>query len=155
MNSPSPRARPMRRAPDDKSLIEPLYRELKARPPPRSGMTLNLLGELAELLERKTDALDWYKQVPEDDEHWFEAQIRSVLLLDGEGKTAEAQTRSTSCRRAPATMRKRSATSISSKPICCTSTAKARRRFSSTIAACMRCPTTRVCFTRGRCSTTI
>ncbi len=75
---------------DDKSLIDPLYHELKALPPPRSGMVLNLLGELAEMLERKTDALDWYKQVPEDDEHWFEAQVRSVLLLDGEGKNTEA-----------------------------------------------------------------
>jgi tetratricopeptide (TPR) repeat protein len=78
---------------DDKSLIDPLYRELKAKPQPRSGMTLNLLGELAEMLERKTEALDWYKQVPETDEHWFEAQVRSVLLLDGDGKTAEAETR--------------------------------------------------------------
>jgi tetratricopeptide (TPR) repeat protein len=75
---------------DDKTLIEPLYRELKALPSPRSGMVLNLLGELAEMMEHKTDALDWYKQVPEDDEHWFEAQVRSVLLLDGEGETAEA-----------------------------------------------------------------
>lgn len=75
---------------DDKTLIEPLYRELKALPPPRSGAVLNMLGELAELLERKTESLDWYKQVPEDDEHWFEAQVRSALLLDGEGKSKEA-----------------------------------------------------------------
>ena len=47
-------------------------------------------GELAELLEHKTESLSWYKQVPEDDEHWFEAQVRSALLLDGEGKTNEA-----------------------------------------------------------------
>ncbi|MEP6484518.1 MAG: tetratricopeptide repeat protein [Rudaea sp.] len=78
---------------DDKTLIEPLYRELKALPPPHPGMVLNLLGELAELLERKPEALDWYKQVSESDEHWFEAQVRSVLLLDGEGKTADALTR--------------------------------------------------------------
>ena len=75
---------------DDKTLIEPLYRELKALPQPHPGMVLNLLGELAEMLERKTEALDWYKKVPEDDEHWFESQVRSVLLLDGEGKNAEA-----------------------------------------------------------------
>ncbi len=75
---------------DDKSLIEPLYRELKAQPQPHPGTVLNLLGELAEMLERKTEALDWYKQVPEDDEHWFEAQVRSVLLLDGDGKSVEA-----------------------------------------------------------------
>jgi tetratricopeptide (TPR) repeat protein len=77
---------------DDKTLIEPLYRELKALPQPHPGMVLNLLGELAEMLERKTEALDWYKKVPQDDEHWFEAQVRSVLLLDGEGKSAEAAT---------------------------------------------------------------
>jgi tetratricopeptide (TPR) repeat protein len=75
---------------DDKTLIDPLYRELKALPPPRSGAVLNLLGELAELLEHNAESLGWYKQVPEDDEHWFEAQVRSALLLDGEGKTNEA-----------------------------------------------------------------
>jgi tetratricopeptide (TPR) repeat protein len=75
---------------DDKKLIEPLYREVKAQPGPRSGQRLNLLGELAELLERKTEALAWYRQVPDADEHWFEAQLRSALLLDGNGKTAEA-----------------------------------------------------------------
>ncbi len=77
---------------DDKKLIEPLYRELKAQPGPRSGQRLNLLGELAELLERNTEALVWYQQVPTDDEHWFEAQLRSALLLDGDGKIAQALT---------------------------------------------------------------
>ena len=75
---------------NDKTLIEPLYRELKALPTPRPPARLNLLGELAELLEHKPDALAWYQQVPVDDEHWFEAQMRSALLLDGEGKHAEA-----------------------------------------------------------------
>jgi len=75
---------------NDKTLIEPLYKEIKALPPPRSGAHLNLLGELGELLERKAEALAWYAQVPADDEHWFEAQMRSALLLDGEGKNAEA-----------------------------------------------------------------
>ena len=75
---------------NDKTLIEPLYRELKALPTPRPAARLNLLGELAELLEHKADALTWYEQVPVDDEHWFEAQMRSALLLDGEGKHSEA-----------------------------------------------------------------
>ena len=78
---------------DDKTLIEPLYKELKALPPPRTGARLNLLGELAELLERKPEALEWYQQVPSDDEHWFESQMRSALLLDGAGKTGEALAR--------------------------------------------------------------
>ena len=75
---------------NDKTLIEPLYKELKALPTPRPGARLNLLGELAELSERKAEALAWYQQVPAEDEHWFEAQMRSALLLDGEGKNAEA-----------------------------------------------------------------
>ncbi|HZP67136.1 MAG TPA: tetratricopeptide repeat protein, partial [Rudaea sp.] len=74
----------------DKALIEPLYKEIKALPEPRSGARLNLLGELAELLERNAEALNWYSQVPEDDEHRFEAQMRSALLLDTAGKTQEA-----------------------------------------------------------------
>ena len=75
---------------NDKALIEPLYKELKALPPPHPAARLNLLGELGELLERKSEALAWYAQVPGDDEHWFEAQMRSALLLDGTGKNAEA-----------------------------------------------------------------
>ena len=75
---------------DDKHLIEPLYRELKAQPAPQSGLRLNLLGELAELLERKAEALAWYQQVPADDQHWYEAQIRSALMLDGSGKSTAA-----------------------------------------------------------------
>ncbi len=75
---------------DDKALIEALYRELKALPPPHSGARLHLLGELAELLERKAEALAWYRQVPADDEHVADAQMRSALLLDATDKTAEA-----------------------------------------------------------------
>jgi tetratricopeptide (TPR) repeat protein len=75
---------------NDKKLLEPLYRELKALKPPHPGPRLNLLGELAELLERKSEAQAWYAQVPDDDDHWFDAQLRSALLLDANGKTAEA-----------------------------------------------------------------
>ncbi|MDR3387027.1 MAG: tetratricopeptide repeat protein [Rudaea sp.] len=75
---------------NDKALIEPLYRELKGLPEPRPGARLDLLGELAELLERKIEALAWYRQVPADDEHSFEAQMRSAVLLDDSGKSAEA-----------------------------------------------------------------
>jgi tetratricopeptide (TPR) repeat protein len=77
---------------DDKTLLDPLYKELKAAPPPRSGARLNLLGELAELLDQKSEALAWYEQVPGEDEHWFESRMRSTLLLDGQGKSADALT---------------------------------------------------------------
>jgi tetratricopeptide (TPR) repeat protein len=59
-------------------------------PEPRPGARLNLLGELAELLERKTEALAWYNQVAEEDGHRFEAQLRRAVLLDDSGKTADA-----------------------------------------------------------------
>jgi tetratricopeptide (TPR) repeat protein len=75
---------------NDKKLLEPLYNELKAMKPPRPGPRLNLLGELAELLERTSEAQAWYAQVPDDDDHWFDAQLRSTLLLDTSGKTSEA-----------------------------------------------------------------
>jgi tetratricopeptide (TPR) repeat protein len=75
---------------DDKPMIEALYREAKALPEPRSPDRLNLLGQLAELLERKPEALNWYAKVPADSEHAFGAQLRTTVLLDETGKSAEA-----------------------------------------------------------------
>ena len=75
---------------NDKKLMLPLYDELKALKTPKGGPRLNLLGELAELLDRKTEAQAWYQQIPDDDDHWFDAQLRSALLLDGSGKTKDA-----------------------------------------------------------------
>jgi tetratricopeptide (TPR) repeat protein len=75
---------------NDKTLIEPLYREIKSLPEPRPGARLDLLGELAELLERKAEALAWYSQVPAEDERHFSAQLRRAVLLDDSGKATEA-----------------------------------------------------------------
>jgi len=75
---------------NDKSLIAPLYKELLADKAPRNGARLNLLGELAELLEHKSEALAWYEKIPTDDEHWPQAQSRTALLLDQTGHTAQA-----------------------------------------------------------------
>jgi tetratricopeptide (TPR) repeat protein len=75
---------------NDKTLIAPLYQELLADKTPRNGARLNLLGELAELLEHKSEALSWYAKVPTNDEHWSQAQLRTALLLDQTGHTAQA-----------------------------------------------------------------
>jgi tetratricopeptide (TPR) repeat protein len=75
---------------NDKTLIAPLYQELLADKAPRNGTRLNLLGELAELLERKSEALSWYEKVPTDDEHWPQARLRTALLLDQTGHTPQA-----------------------------------------------------------------
>jgi tetratricopeptide (TPR) repeat protein len=75
---------------DDKPLTEALYREVKALPELRSPDRINLLGQLAELLERKKEALAWYEKVPPDSEHAFSAQLRRAVLLDDLGRSAEA-----------------------------------------------------------------
>jgi len=75
---------------DDKAMTETLYREVKALPEPRSPERLTLLGQLGELLERKAEALDWYQKVPTDSEQAFNAQLRTSILLDDTGKTADA-----------------------------------------------------------------
>ena len=78
---------------DDKSgvsAITALYKEVAALPEPRPAARIHLLGQLAELLERKTEALVWYSQVPSGDEHWFAAQLRTAVLLSEGGKTAES-----------------------------------------------------------------
>ena len=75
---------------NDKALIAPLYKELLADKAPRNGTRLNLLGELAELLEHKSEALNWYEKVPANDEHWPQAQLRSALLLDQTGHLTQA-----------------------------------------------------------------
>jgi tetratricopeptide (TPR) repeat protein len=75
---------------DDKPLIESLYRETRALPEPRTAERLTLLGQLAELLERKAEALAWYEKVPADAEQGFGAQLRTAVLLDDTGKAKDA-----------------------------------------------------------------
>jgi len=71
-------------------LIAALYKELLADKDARTGARLNLLGQLAELLEHKPEALAWYGKVSSDDEHWSQAQLRRALLLDQTGATPKA-----------------------------------------------------------------
>lgn len=78
---------------NDKAQYEVLYREAQSGKPPLSGMRLNLLGQLAELLKRDAAALAWYEKVPPDDEQWPQAQLRSAFLLDQAGQTAKAMDR--------------------------------------------------------------
>jgi len=49
-----------------------------------------LLGQLAEMLNRNDEALGWYGQVPDEDEHAFDADLRSAVLLHKQGKATEA-----------------------------------------------------------------
>ena len=77
---------------DDKAALAALYRELADAPTPRSGTRLYLLGQVAEMLERPADALDWYRAVPDDDSHGFDARMRMAVALDRLGKREQATT---------------------------------------------------------------
>jgi tetratricopeptide (TPR) repeat protein len=75
---------------DDKAALSSLYRELDTDKDARDGSRLFLLGQVAELLEKREDALAWYREIGEDDEHWFDAQTRQAIVIDQLGHTEQA-----------------------------------------------------------------
>lgn len=75
---------------EDRAQLNALYDELASRNERERAGQASLLGQLAELLERKEAAMGWYQQVAEDSPRWFEAQLRIAVLLDGSGKAADA-----------------------------------------------------------------
>lgn len=64
---------------NDTALMEDAYTRLQALPEPRPDARFELLAQLAELLQRKQAALDWYRQVPKGERYW-NAQFRSIVL---------------------------------------------------------------------------
>ena len=87
------------RAKDDDALRR-LYAELEhaeRKQAPEADRAGNqfLLGQLAELLNHDRQALGWYGQVDPDSAHGFDAQVRSAVLLDKTGKSAQAHTLAT------------------------------------------------------------
>lgn len=75
---------------DDKSALATLYREMQADKSTRSSKRLYLLGQVAELVDKREDALHWYRDIGDDDEHWFDAQMREAVLLDQLGHLDQA-----------------------------------------------------------------
>lgn len=67
-----------------------LYRELQRAAPDVRTQNAFLLGQLAEMQHRDAEALSWYDQVGDDDPHAFDADLRSALLLQAQGKDADA-----------------------------------------------------------------
>lgn len=67
-----------------------LYSQLKRAPANVRDDSAFLLGQLAELLNKDDEALHWYAQVPDDDEHAFDAQARSAVLTDKSGHAQQA-----------------------------------------------------------------
>ncbi len=75
---------------EDKLALNALYRELVADKAARSGKRLYLLGQIAEMLDNGDAALGWYREIPADDERWFDAQMREAVALDKLGRTDKA-----------------------------------------------------------------
>lgn len=74
----------------DKALLAKLYMQLQHAPEDVREQSAFLLGQLAELLGKDSEALKWYAQVSDDDEHAFDAQVRSAVLTDKAGHRDEA-----------------------------------------------------------------
>ncbi|HEU4662510.1 MAG TPA: hypothetical protein VFS55_00620, partial [Dokdonella sp.] len=77
------------RAVDKRALTE-LYREVESDKTERSPKRLYLLGQIAELTGKLEAALGWYREVPFEDEHGFDAQLRVALVLDQLDRVAQA-----------------------------------------------------------------
>jgi tetratricopeptide (TPR) repeat protein len=67
-----------------------LYRQLEQAPADVRQHSAYLLGQLAEAQHLNDEALAWYAQVDDDDAHAFEADLRSAVILQSQGKENEA-----------------------------------------------------------------
>jgi tetratricopeptide (TPR) repeat protein len=74
----------------DNKTLEQVYQQLSRAPSDVRTASAYLLGQLAEVLDRKEDALKWYDQVADDDDHAFDADLRSAILMQELGRSAEA-----------------------------------------------------------------
>ena len=77
----------------DAKALGQVYKELSNAPDDVRASSAYLLGQLAEVLDRKAEALKWYDQVSEDDEHAFDAGLRSAVMLQSMGRGTEAHQR--------------------------------------------------------------
>lgn len=75
---------------EDLKALRALYREVQADPGARSGKRQYLLGQVAEMIDRREEALGWYRGITLDDEHWFDAQMRASVVLGDLGRTDDA-----------------------------------------------------------------
>ncbi|MDQ0009969.1 tetratricopeptide (TPR) repeat protein [Luteibacter jiangsuensis] len=74
----------------DKVAIRRLYDEIRKQPDDVQADNAFTLGQLAELLGKQEDALDWYAAVGDDDPRIFDASVRSAVILHLQGKDDDA-----------------------------------------------------------------
>lgn len=74
----------------DKVTLQRIYAQLSAAGPQVRQSSYFLLGQLAELLNKPRQAVDWYAQVSDDDRHAFDADLRRAVLMYAQGEHAQA-----------------------------------------------------------------
>lgn len=70
--------------------LQRIYRQLQQAKPPLRDQAGFLLGQLAEVLGRPGEALDWYGQVGDDDPHAFDADLRTALIMASQSRLDDA-----------------------------------------------------------------
>jgi tetratricopeptide (TPR) repeat protein len=74
----------------DLPALKRIYGELRKAPDDVRESSYYLLGQLASLLDKPQEAVDWLAKVPSGDEHAFDAGVRRAVLLQQLGKPAQA-----------------------------------------------------------------
>lgn len=74
----------------DTAALRALYVDLQRAPAAEQAGNTFLLGQLAETLHNDQAALKWYAEVDPDGDNGLEAQVRSAVLLNKSGQTAQA-----------------------------------------------------------------
>jgi tetratricopeptide (TPR) repeat protein len=75
---------------NDKVAVGRLYEEIRHQPDDVQADNAFTLGQLAELLGKQEDALDWYAAVGDDNPHIYDASVRSAVVLHLQGKDDDA-----------------------------------------------------------------
>ena len=75
---------------EDKPAIVRLYGEIRRQSDDVQTENAFILGQMAELLGKQEDALDWYAAVDDDDPRIFDASVRSAVILHQQGKDDDA-----------------------------------------------------------------
>jgi tetratricopeptide (TPR) repeat protein len=74
----------------DTKTLASLYRQMQQAPAEVREKGAYLLGQLAEMQHLDDEALAWYGQVGDDDSHAFDADLRSAVILQSQGKGDQA-----------------------------------------------------------------
>ena len=76
----------------DGKALTVIYQQLQQAPQDVRARSAYLLGQLAEIQHHEAQALSWYAQVADDDPHAFDADLRSAVILQTQGKSEQAHT---------------------------------------------------------------